>query len=618
MEASSKYSILNSYVYNCSYWIKYANLISLPLREILGGKTINLQKNESSGFKSPASRFFIPYAFVSLAAPIFNHLTGRKIDRYSPVLGTLLRIVPYPTLFFALSGFIGLLLKYGLSERETIIKINSDNSKRVQNQIQLHKITLPATQWPSVMPKDLSEEEIKKVVFGEHTLEDIPEKFDVSKFVTYRGLSDENRQLVRKNIYETLIHLVTDEVELPFVDFEGEVFTVSKNEGILVFKTKSGFLDWEIVISKDGQSTFTCEYLHIENEGTEYTMLGEYEVRVDEPGLDGEWVFEKRKTTQQCPIERYFHIAPSFVELLTFKLVEMTDFLEGKKQNQAIRVFDQCLLLLKNIKNDVSSEKQAIASNIEIETFSIGPMVNPTIASEDSTFTWQITRDNKEGTLSLELQKEASGRAFHAGSTRTLKLSQDATNPEELTVTIVKTDDDDLSQSKSISSYKLKIGEEGGGLQILPEGKDADSTVWLPFVILGEDHSSTRVPSHHSNNIQDLPTIKEEIDFAMKVLTTVSDLSSNPHTVVLRKDAKDNFLGYYTLDNEQIPASYINRRLEFSQGLVTGAPALVVDRGLTPYPKTYHGRTNPVGVIDLLGYKFRREVMFQPRKIIGT
>ncbi|MBX9744169.1 MAG: hypothetical protein K2X08_03040, partial [Chlamydiales bacterium] len=302
-------------------------------------------------------------------------------------------------------------------------------------------------------------------------------------------------------------------------------------------------------------------------------------------------------------VQKEFNRGLARLELLFQKFDELINFLNAPQQSYeaaAKFVFHNCLALLQSLQQKRLSREldylkkegspninssgyfgiSPIANGSPISTNNeivFGPFWNTAIASEDSLFTWTVTYEDN-GKVSLESSKRSTGRGM-IGGTATRKVLMSIEKEDQIEICITKEHFDDGGDSSSRSKYILTKGSDGGVI-VAPEGK-SDRFQFYSFFLGDEGNGGS------SYYLQNREQMKEDAQFMMEILKTVSDLSSHPETMLLsqvpekREDGQPISFSVPCVFKEGIfnsegrifvPPERLAVLVERRQGLVVGIP----------------------------------------------
>ena len=384
------------------------------------------------------------------------------------------------------------------------------------------------------------------------TIDDVKQ---LRKYVRCQDVSQELRKEIRQSLYESLYPLLKEEpIELSFMTgYEGETITLRQEDSKLIIKSSDRTpYFFELSISSNGEVCYQYYSkgklrFSIDNEDTATIQFFNNSKKDAEGNL---YIDDKRETSS---IEKNsLHRSYSYVNLLNFKLDQIVGFLssENEGQVQVRKIFQGCCHVLNSFQKSENqlSENQPTASvgnkplattenEIDKTTYSIGPMWSPVAASEDSSFTWHITTEQKTESVSIRLEKHSSGRGLCGGTaSRNVGVSKEK-DSNILKVKISKSNANDLESHASSSEYSI---EDKGhqGIFIKPLGIDTESEM-IPFL------SGMQYSSKKDTGIQTHKKIQEDIGFITNVLFTIHDIQSSPDTVLLDLENKKimNLLG---------------------------------------------------------------------------
>jgi hypothetical protein len=383
----------------------------------------------------------------------------------------------------------------------------------------------------------------------------------------YQNFSPEKRKKLRKSLYDSLYHLASDDlVEIPFlIGYSGQTITVSKSDGALVFNLSTIYGNPQFMkIEADGTVVFEVYYnnvlvLSFTDENPKPT---EKHPNVSEDSNNMYWfkysdVLSNKIRQDQIGSKKHFlQGGPAHLELIFFKQEEIAAFLQNKNQSLSdVKAFENCYRLLTSFQTSPpttsfsSSTALTTSDSPEKTTYQIGPMWSPIAASEDSCFVWKITRE-RNNTVTLELEKQSTGRGVSGGTATRKVILKKGSEKNVLEVEIGKIGSNDTDSYSSTSRYRIEKAESG--LKVDPSETNSYTGMHSVF------ENAPRINSTQSST----EITNEDMDFLIKVLSTVSDIQSSPTTVVV--DQKNQT--FHTLDGREIPKEHIVSITRYQQG----------------------------------------------------
>ncbi len=371
---------------------------------------------------------------------------------------------------------------------------------------------------------------------------------DVDKLrgrVRYRDLDDNQRNEIRKSLYQSLFPLINETpINLPFMTgYSGEAVTLKRENSQLVinFLKNNSFSNehCKILISENGNTCFN-HYNH-------NYLVNSVNTQTQEVKSDN--------TVKALNKKR------AYLELLNFKLDEVVAFLKNGNAGQAKKAFQGCCDVLSSFQkelnqlteNPTSTSLVKLEETIEKSSYSRGPMWSPVAASEDSFFTWHITTDKKTDEVSFRLEKYSGGRGMMGGIAEREVTVTKGKASNLLTIEIFKSKTNDLEHHDSNSKYSIEDKGEKG-IFVTPLGREVNESC-LPF-ILGMSFYQKNV-----EKIQLPEQIQTDMGFITKVLSTLNDIQSSPDTLIF--DENHSFI--CDLRGDPVPTERIKQLSNYRQ-----------------------------------------------------
>lgn len=531
MPTSQNYQIRNQYIYpEKSITTSIGDFLSMPLRAVFGGHTINFHENSETRILSPYVSMFVSVigstTTLFRTSPSFNN---RKFIQSAPHLRRLFNGISLTTFAITVVGILGLALKLCTNEKEAVLRY-LNKPKKTEDAPTVQKPSSPLAN----LSDGMNDEEILKTVFGEYERPDSISLNDLNKYVTYRSLSDERRKLARKCLYDALFPLVNESEthKLPMSGHHSEEISIYKDkEWMIIEGTKEvDNLYWKIFIRADGHTDFKLfdmpaglmPVIQVINENLDvYTLGSQFAIDASNKKT---WLRDNRGCLRS-PLEYYLLIGPNFIELLTFRLQGVCAFLS--KNRQAF-VFEQSLKLFADFRSGQLFEK----SDSDIQTRKIGPLISP-IIEHNYIHTWEFSKKISTNTFSIKFETKHLYETFR--NHRSILLNHSV--PDEMELIILTECTTGLYESK----YLLQMQNEQA--IIIPKGHK-----------VGDEEAIEQNDKRKT----------QEIRIIIDTLITALDTFKCPFTMIV-KEVSDKKYECFNVDHEKLPRGLLERRRDLSK-----------------------------------------------------